>query len=206
VSRKRVGQERFHVIFHLFLLTLLLAQCFSLSTAKIKNANADNDGIIGQGRNFLLKENSEITDEEIREQIRSIVDEIHARDASFLDGVDSVLVSRKDLDFLSNSSACNGHLLGAFSDDKIMIKESGKETNRRTLYHEAGHNVWKNLGEDKKEEWRTLFFSTERFVTPYASISAEEDFSESFACAMTDADGCPALDGKKRIFLEEIGN
>jgi len=202
VIGKRLQQDRFHLIVHLLLLLILVGQLYSFSPGK--NNGSTEQIIVSEftGQIILGQESAELTDEEIKKGIQIIVDEIHAKDGDLFRGIHHILISREDIGFFGNGS-CNGHVLGAFSDGKILVRESGEETNRRTLYHEIGHNVWKRLPDGKKEEWRSLFLSSEHFVTAYASTGAEEDFAESLSCMMTEKDGCASLDGKKREFIEK---
>ncbi len=143
------------------------------------------------------------SDEEIVMRVQSLVDEIFENDSSLFKGITSVMVSRQDIGFFGNGS-CTGHILGAFSDGKIIIKESGDETNRRTLYHELGHNFWKKMSAQEKEEWITSFGLSSEFVTPYASTSAEEDFAESFSCIRSNENNCAMLSQSKKEILSRI--
>ena len=202
MSRKRRFRHRSHLIFHFFLLLILFAELLSLTPSgkdKMMSDFSSEDRALSSPERAI-----ELTDEEVKNQIRSIVDEIYGRDKSMLAGVESVLVSREDIDFLGNATECDGHLLGAFSDGKILIKESGLETNRRTLYHEVGHNVWGKLSEEKRGRWRVLFSSSTGYASAYAGKNAGEDFAESFSCRMTESPSCAQIDEEKKIFIGAI--
>lgn len=150
----------------------------------------------------------EITDEELRQQIQDLVDELYEKDRSLLEGIQTISVTRHDLDFLETGEepVCEpGDILGAFGQDKIIIKDSGKEVNRKTFYHEVGHNVWGKLDGKQKEEWEQLHNEDENHVSVYASVNAYEDFAESFSCYSTQFEDCfERLSQRKKDFLSLI--
>lgn len=139
---------------------------------------------------------------EMKKEIEKIVQEIHLANGKFLKGITNVIVSKEDIDFLVEGRlGCEGHLLGALTNNTIIIKESGKETNKKTLYHEVGHNVWAQLSEETRGKWPFMA----PFVSDYASFDAQEDFAESLSCLMTNFNGCiERLFSEKKLFLEQI--
>ena len=151
----------------------------------------------------MMGQAPDASDEEARKQVESIVRGMLEKNPSLFEGIKSVMGSVQDLGFFANGS-CSGHVLGAFSEGRIIIKDSGEETNRKTLYHEIGHNSWRRMTSQEQEEWTSLFSSSKKFATPYASTSPEEDFAESFSCHMTSVQGCAELLEGKKEFLNRI--
>ena len=118
-------------------------------------------------------------------------------------GINKIIVTRQDLDFEQNSTFCDGKIIGAIFNGTILLKESGNITNRKTIYHEVGHNVFKKISEEEKKEWEKLHGNSKIFVSVYASSNYVEDFAESFSCYMTNFDDCSLkLDPLKLQFIE----
>ncbi len=139
---------------------------------------------------------------EVKGSIETMISSILLNNPNYLSGVTTIVVSEHDLDFLAEGNVpCGGHLLGAIGNGTIIIKESGFETNKKTLYHEIGHNIWNNLDETQRQSWPF----EGPFVTFYASTSQKEDFAESFSCLMTNFNGCMAsLSLEKKSFIETV--
>jgi hypothetical protein len=142
------------------------------------------------------------SNQEIKRSVESMMSDIRMKNAKYLEGIMHVVMSEEDLDFLSEEGIpCSGHLLGAIGNGTIIIKESGEETNRKTLHHEIGHNVWRQLSDEQRQKWP---FS-EPFVTFYASTSPQEDFADSFSCMMVNFENCmERLSADKKKFLERV--
>ncbi len=181
---------------HLLLCLILLAQ---LSSFYLEGEEAS---LGSETVSVITGASSSMDEGAIKREINKIVEELHETDPLFLKGITSIMVSQEDIDFLADSPfGCGGHLLGALANDTIIIKESGTETNRRTLYHEAGHNRWKQLTAEEQEQWPFK----EPFVSTYASLDAEEDFADSFACLKTNFSLCRnQLSEEKTHFLARI--
>lgn len=154
-----------------------------------------------------IREEKEITDQDLKEEIQDLVNEVYAKNRGLLEGIHTISVTRQDLDFLDKGGepVCEpGDILGAFGQDKIIIKDSGKEVNRKTFYHEVGHNVWGKLTGEQKEEWEQLH-EENVYVSVYASVNAYEDFAESFSCYSTQFEDCIGkLSEGKKSFLEKV--
>jgi hypothetical protein len=122
-----------------------------------------------------------------------------------------IMISKQDMGFLADSGSVTcpgGNILGAYHNDTILIKDSGEKANKRTLLHEIGHNVWGKVDSQTKERWNELFTDTDEFVTPYASVNANEDFSESFSCYFTGYEGCEnwLMEAKLELMQEIINS
>jgi hypothetical protein len=77
----------------------------------------------------------------------------------------------------------------------------------QTVYHEVGHHVHLScITEDEWTEWTRLSGQRPRWdcVTNYATVSAEEDFAESYSFYITDADVLRAYSRRKYDFLRRI--
>ena len=137
-----------------------------------------------------------------KSDIELLIDEAITKDATYFVGISEIVVSKEDIDFLAHGpQGCQGHLLGALIKDRLVIKDSDNATNKKTLYHELGHNVWRRLSEEQKAKWPFL----EPFVSEYAKVSPEEDFAESFSCAKTNLQKCKELLSKEKItFINQI--
>mgnify|MGYP001568653667 CR=1 FL=1 len=64
----------------------------------------------------------------------------------------------------------------------IDIENKNKSIFYEDLRHEFGHHIWENfLTEQDRQEWEIIYEKTnnEKFITDYASISANEDFAEN---------------------------
>jgi len=156
------------------------------------------------GKNQLTG-NFEISDDNLKQQIQLMVEEIYTKDRNLLKGINNIFVSKEDLSFEQNSTFCDGKILGVFFNGTILLKESGNTTNRKTLYHEIAHNIFQKIDNTKREEWKKLHNESENFVSIYASKDDVEDFAESFACYFTDFDNCTSrLESGKHQFIDGI--
>ena len=59
---------------------------------------------------------------------------------------------------------------------------------KQTITHEVGHNVYYNLDEGQREEWREIYDDSARrqFVSAYARTNKREDFAESYKAYIHD--------------------
>ena len=62
------------------------------------------------------------------------------------------------------------------------------EEMRQTITHEIGHNVYYNLSEEQRGEWREIYDDSARrqFVSAYARTNEQEDFAESYRAYVHD--------------------
>jgi len=62
------------------------------------------------------------------------------------------------------------------------------EEMKQTITHEVGHNVYYNLDEEQREEWREIYDDSARtqFVSAYARTNEWEDFAESYMAYVHD--------------------
>ena len=147
---------------------------------------------------------NEIDDNKIKLEIKNVVDEAYLKNKHFLYGIKSIVISKEDLAFAPNNSGCEGQILGAYFNDTILLKDSGNSTNKKTIYHEIGHNVYAKFNDEARSKWEEIFEKSENFVSPYARTNANEDFAESFSCYFADVE-CK-LEGEKLTFMEGIAS
>ena len=77
---------------------------------------------------------------------------------------------------------------------KIEINRQSPESShdaegmKQTITHEVGHNVYYNLDEGQREEWREIYYDSARrqFVSAYARTNEREDFAESYKAYVHD--------------------
>ncbi len=77
---------------------------------------------------------------------------------------------------------------------KIEINRQSPESShdaegmKQTITHEIGHNVYYNLDEGQREEWREVYDDSARrqFVSAYARTNEREDFAESYKAYVHD--------------------
>ena len=177
--------ERARITILLFLFAVFI------SLIKLENNELKEKSLKQVGQNQLVQ-SPEIDDEKLKHGIKNLVDGIFQSDKKLLQGINQVLISREDIGFLSsqNASCTSANILGAYFNGTIIIKDSGDEVNKHTLFHEIGHNVWKKIDGQKKDEWRLLFSQTKNFINLYSKTNAEEDFAENFACYFAHFDYC----------------
>lgn len=89
---------------------------------------------------------------------------------------------------------------GVFGGERIILSvPQGEEFSEYVLLHETGHVVYAHLNESLHDQWGGLH-QDGFFVTDYASVSADEDFAESWAHYLLYRD----LEGDKAAFIEKI--
>lgn len=61
----------------------------------------------------------------------------------------------------------------------VMVRS--REKAQKTLFHEIGHTIYRELSQNQKEEYEKIYEDTLEFPSIYAKRTHTEDFCESFA-------------------------
>ena len=76
---------------------------------------------------------------------------------------------------------------------------------KRTITHEVGHNVYYNLAEVHRDEWKGISSSSapDEFVSDYAQTNEREDFAESYMTYVHDPAYLKAVSPAKYEFMRK---
>lgn len=146
------------------------------------------------------------SEQEILTQVEETVLSIFKKNNKLLKGIKHIRIALEDLPYeQSPLPGCSGKILGAYSNDTIIIRHTDQPTNNFTLYHEIGHNVWNKISSHQREIWTNHFHNTKTFVTTYAQKNPEENFAENFACFHTNFRNCKKIMTDQKIeFIQHI--
>ncbi|MBS3131115.1 hypothetical protein J4212_01665 [Candidatus Woesearchaeota archaeon] len=199
VSRRHAIQNH-HKLRNILMLSLLFSLILLLDGMQVEKS-AQHDII------SLSPDNIQVEEKDIVESVKEMVYDFNRQYPSMLKGVNTVSITQESISSLSSKEeSCSGsHILGAYSGDTILIRHVDGEIDKRTLYHEIGHNVWAKLSDEKKGEWARLFSLQKDEVSPYSNTNSKENFAENFACFLIDFEGCrEKMIGEKIRFISVL--
>lgn len=76
---------------------------------------------------------------------------------------------------------------------------------RHALYHEIGHHIFERvISGALRKRWVTDITPNSNFVTPYAASNSDEDFAESYAIFLHDAERLREIPKKYAFLRDEI--